>query len=187
MSLWWQSLSPLWKSAFNLTVLVKDESYVPSQTELKEILSLKVLRIVGPKGVHPNFDYHLEDLTGLKELKELEILVVTYHKIKKLDGIRESKNLRTLFIHDNEIEDLSPLKDLKLLNELYCHSNMIATLKPLRALSRLRVLFCSNNQISDFNGISEKHSELKSVTAMPNEKIGPKQIRELEDLNIFCK
>jgi hypothetical protein len=184
---WWNSLSQQWQRAFSTVVLNKKETEEPTEAEIEDILNLKVLRIVGPKGPYSNFDKELTDLSGLTELKHLEILILTYHKIKGLSELEYHKKLQKLYINNNEIDSLTGLENLANLDELYCQINSISDLKPLKNLLNLITLYCSDNNLTAFDGLNKKHSKLKEVRAMPNEFIGPKQIRQLEDLNIFCK
>ncbi len=185
--LWWQNLNSIWRKALNVAYLNQANDYSPSEEELEDIFSCKVLRLVGPGGPNSNMDERLQNLSVLKCLHNLETIILTYHSIKTLEGIEGCKALRTLFIHNNDIDDLSPLKNLINLEELYCQSNNIESLIPLKNLVKLKVLVCDHNQLSGFAGISEKHTALKNVYALPNEGVGPKQVRELEDFNIFCK
>lgn len=184
---WWNNLSQQWQRAFSTVVLNKKETEEPMEAEIEDILNLKVLRIVGPQGPYANFTEELSDLSGLSDLKHLEIIIFTFHKIKGLRELEYHKKLQKLYVNNNEIESLAGIENLANLEELYCHINSISDLKPLENLLNLSDLYCSDNKIDAFNGLSEKQTKLKVVHAMPNTKIGPKQIRQLEDLNIFCK
>ncbi|MBU1820581.1 MAG: hypothetical protein KKG00_03585, partial [Bacteroidetes bacterium] len=100
--LWWNSLSRVWKKAFNVAYLNRPVDYSPTNEEINDIYTCKVLRLVGPTGQYPTIDEPLQDLSGLRELRDLEILILTHHQIRKLDELKGFNELRTLFIHNNE-------------------------------------------------------------------------------------
>jgi len=85
---WWHTLTPAWKEAF-AEICFKHRNE-PTSIELAQIYNAPALRFAGPSAPYPNMSFELKELSGLEQLSNLEILVVSHHR---LESIRELKNL----------------------------------------------------------------------------------------------
>ncbi len=187
---WWNHLSPKWKQVFSEVVLEQTGVLtLPSDNQLEGILNLAVLRIVGPRGAHPNINFELEDLSGVAELKQLEILIVTYHNIKQVDELANLTRMKSLFLHDNQIQSLEGIERMRNLEELYIHNNSIQSIIPIQNIHSLKKVVCHSNKIENLDGINEGHTEnLKEFFVMPNERLHLKAIIPFENkLFIRCR
>ncbi len=91
---------------------------------------------------------HNTKLTELKNddiPKEIEILDVSFSKLKSLD-VTGCEDLRFLFCGDNELKELN-LKDCHSLETLMCEKNLLKNLE-IDTLPMLEQLDCSNNLLS---------------------------------------
>lgn len=184
---WWENLELQWKSAFGN--LFFQHLNAPTLSELEALFSATVLRFVGPRAPYPNMDIELTNLSGLEQLQNLEILVVTHHQIKEISGLRSLKNLKSLFLFNNQIESLSGVEDLLALEQLYVQFNKIHSLLPLKQLANLKEVYVNNNALNTLEGITESHSDtLTTFFCKPNDGLKQKEIIYTENnLGIKCR
>jgi Leucine-rich repeat (LRR) protein len=185
--MWWLQLAEQWKQAFLITILGHQNS--PTDDELQKIVSLNTLRFAGPTAPYPNMPFELTNLSGIADLTNLEILVITHHKIQ---SIKESKNLvrlKCLFVYDNDIKDLEGIENLTNLEQFYCQNNQITHLKTIQKLTNLKDLYISHNEFTSLEGITKHHVKaLKTFVCLPNEKLPYKEVIRMEQkLGIKCK
>ncbi len=183
----WNNLEQQWKDAFVTTSLVHHTA--PAEAEINQLFALKVLRFAGPAAPYPNMGFELTNLSGLANFKDLEILVVTHHRIKTIRELRSLQHLKSLFLLNNEIESLEGIENLTRLEQLFVQSNRITSLQPLEQLIRLKEVYVNNNLITSLDGITEAHSDcLESLYCKPNEGLRQKEIIYTENqLGIRCK
>jgi len=184
---WWNSQEEQWQIAFNQAVLRKSDDYQPTEEEIKYIIETPTLRLVGPRGMHPNIDFELTNLSGVKHLSNLTILVVSHQKLTHLEGIEHLSQLESLFVNANKLTNLKEVHYLPQLKELYCNVNQIIDLHPLANLTQLEVINCQYNKLNSLEGITPKHAELKEFIVLPNEKIMEKERMRIEEMGIQCK
>lgn len=186
---WWDSLSDDWKKAFNEAVLNRAPvTDMPEPEQLQTILQLNVLRMAGPGALYPNMRTQLRDLSGLNQLKHLEILVVTHHQIRFVTELEHLERLKSLFIFDNQIESLDGIEKLSHLQELYCQNNYIPSLKPVSGLTELHTLYCATNQMESLEGVGQQHvSKLQKFYCLPNAKLKDTEVIRFErEVGIRC-
>jgi len=123
---------------------------------ITKLQKLKVLRIEG----QINSRYKINDITPIKELKQLTLIDFSTNQISDLSPIKELKQLTNIDFSTNQISDLSPIKELKQLTLIDFSTNQISDLSPIKELKQLTTINFRRNQISDLSPIKE----LKQLT-----------------------
>ncbi|MDE1190600.1 MAG: hypothetical protein PW786_00420 [Arachidicoccus sp.] len=184
---WWTSLEVQWQRAFGEVFFM--HSTIPSEEEAERLFSTEVLRFAGPGAAYANMDFQLHNLSGLRALKQLKILVVTHHDIRTLDDLKDITGLKSLFIFNNVIDSLKGIEQMKDLEQLYAHCNHIHNLQPVSGLTNLRELYVHYNQLENLSGLTAEHSEkLHTFYCKPNDKLKQKELIHTEiNLGIRCK
>lgn len=95
---WWQQLEPQWKQAFAVTVF--QHTNEPTPDELAQLYAAPALRFAGPSAPYPNMNFELTNVSGLKDLHNLETLVVIHHQIEDISELSALKQLKHLFVYD---------------------------------------------------------------------------------------
>jgi len=185
---WWDALESQWKIAFNQTVLRKGKECLPTDEEIKFILESPTLRIVGPRAMHPSIDFELTNLSGIRHLTNLTLLVLSQNALTNLEGIEHLVNLKTLIVDCNQLTHLKTLWYLPQLEKLYCNANHIVDLHPIANLTNLELINCSYNALTNLDGILMEHTNtLKKFYCLPNGKISRAEIDRVEVMGILCK
>ncbi|MCA0379745.1 MAG: leucine-rich repeat domain-containing protein [Actinobacteria bacterium] len=104
------------------------DATVSDLTGLEYARKLKVLGIEGPTEMESRGK--LKDLSALRQLAELEWLVIVNNSITDLTSFGEHPNLRVVNLSDNRIRDLHGLEKLPKLEMLYLSGNHIADITP---------------------------------------------------------
>jgi Leucine-rich repeat (LRR) protein len=184
---WWQHLSTRWKQALAETVF--KNNIEPTSTELAQVYHCNVLRFAGPTAPYPNMSFELEDLAGISELHNLEILVVVHQKLRSVKELRGLHQLKSLFINNNSIESLAGIENLTGLQQLYAQHNLIGSILPVQALLNLQELYVHDNRLNSLEGLTEEHAEkLEHLFCKPNDQLKQKELIRVErDLGIRCK
>jgi len=185
---WWTSLEAQWKKAFNQAVLQKENEYQPSDEEIKFVLETPVLRLVGPKGMHPSIDFELTNLSGVRHLTDLNLLVLSQNALTDLEGIEYLTNLQRLFVNSNKLTHLKEVWYLPQLLELNCNANQIVDLLPIANLTNLESLYCCYNRLNTLDGILKDHTDkLKEFRCLPNDKVTEEEIDRVKAMGIVCQ
>ncbi|MCH5715926.1 protein phosphatase 1 regulatory subunit 42 [Niabella hibiscisoli] len=158
---WWNSLEQQWKDTFGGITL--GHFNPPTVSEIEQLHTSKVLRLAGPGAPYPNMAFQLTNLSGIRDFRYLEILVVTHHQLKSIKPLQSLKNLKSLFLFNNEIESLEGIEDLTELEQLFVQFNKIDSLKPLQNLTRLKEVYVNNNLITSLEGLTETHADKLEV------------------------
>lgn len=184
---WWITLEPQWKTAFQSSVLIHNNT--PSDDELDNIMSLTTFTCLGPSAPYPTVNFELTNLSGLKELTELETLVVTHHGLTNVKGLEELKYLKNLVVSNNKITSLSGIENLKKLEQLNVQNNLIDSLLPVKLLIQLKELYVNFNKLTSFEGITIAHSKsLKMFFCLPCDSLSFKDIIFFErTMGIRCE
>lgn len=186
---WWEGLSDAWKMAFNEAMFRRaPNTEMPEPALLQQIFETTVLRFAGPGAPYPNMSFELKDLSGISELTQLEILVVTHHQVRMITELRGHNKLKSLFVFDNQIENLAGIENLVGLQELYCHNNYIDSLAPLAKLTGIHTMYCSSNQIKTLEGIGSQHvANMQKFYCLPNTHLRDPEILRFErEVGIRC-
>lgn len=186
---WWNTLSDAWKCAFNETMLRRTTTDCPDNQDLFNIHQCQTLRLAGPTAPYPNMTFELEDLSGLKGLPNVSIVIVTFHKLHSLKELSGLKQITSLFLHNNQIASLEGIEDLENLGEIYFNVNQVTSLLPLSQLTNLHTVYCNYNRLTSFEGIGVQHRpNLKNFICLPNDSIAETEVINMErDLGIRCK
>jgi Leucine-rich repeat (LRR) protein len=172
---WWISLEPQWKMAFQSSVLIHNNT--PSDDELDNIMSLTTFTCLGPTAPYPTVNFELTNLSGVKELTELETLVITHHSLTDVKGLEDLKYLRNLLVSNNQIMSLRGIENLKKLEQLNVQNNKIESLIPVKLLIQLKELYVNFNLLTSFEGITTAHSKyLKMFFCLPCDSMSFKDI-----------
>ena len=184
---WWGSLEPQWKQAIGISMLGHTNN--PGDIEIKNIFESPTIRLAGPRAPFPNLKFELTNLTGLRHLTNLSIVIITHHKIESIEELRNLKNLKSLFLFNNNIKSLYGIEELYQLEQLYVQCNKLSSLKEIEQLVNLRELYINDNFITSLDGLTEKHSDkLTMFICRPNGQLKQKEIIRAErDLGIICR
>ncbi|HSC54235.1 MAG TPA: leucine-rich repeat domain-containing protein [Phnomibacter sp.] len=184
---WWQGLEQQWKDAFAAACF--GHTNEPTADELAVLFQAPALRFAGPSAPYPNMNFELSNLSGLAELKNLQILVVVHQQIETIEELSALTNLNSLFLYHNKISDLSPIAELVGLQMLYVQGNQITSLLPVQKLTKLKELYVNQNNISSLEGLTEAHADtLEMFFCKPNEQLKNKELLQVErELGIRCR
>ncbi|MEO6681362.1 MAG: hypothetical protein ABIN48_00930 [Ginsengibacter sp.] len=184
---WWQQLQPEWKKAFAFTCLF--HSNEPNSEELENLYHSPTLRFAGPSAPFPNMSFELTNLSGVADLHNLEILVVTHHKLETIEELASLKKLKSLFVLNNQIKSLKGIETLTSLEQLYAQENQISSLKSVEKLLKLKEMIINNNKLLSLEGLTEEHAEnLNSFYCRPGNHFLQKEILRVENnLGIKCR
>jgi len=184
---WWKQLEPQWKEAFKVSILGHFDE--PNPAELEELYNLQTIRLAGPTASYPNIQFELTNLSGIQHLSNLEIVIITHHKIVSIDVLSNLRQLRSLFLFNNCIKSLKGIEALTQLEQLYVHFNEITSIKPIEQLVNLKEFYINDNFIATLDGLTEKHSDkLLRFICRPNEQLKQKEIIRAErELGIICR
>lgn len=187
---WWQDLSDNWKKAFNQTMFNKGEITDDlTDEELHDIWHSNVFRAAGPTAPFPNLTFEVGDLSGVKALHRLEVLVVINSGLTDITALKKLTNLKSLFIYENNIKRLNGIEKLTGITELHIHENPITSLEPLKGLTNLKKVTARDLKIKSLKGIGKKHvKNLKDFYVLPNEKLPFKEVNKMQNkIGIECK
>ena len=184
---WWKSLSPQWRQAFAMSVLL--HSNEPVAAELEQLLNMQVLRLAGPGAPFSNCSIELTDLSGIAAMHQLETMIVTHHAIETIAEVAALTRLKSLFLFNNRINNLEGIEGLQYLEQLYVQCNQLSSIKPIRNLLNLKEVYISDNNLTSLDGLTEAHADnLKKFVCLPNENLKQKEIIHVErDLGIICR
>ena len=96
-----------------------------------------------------NYNYNLENISGVENLTSLTTLRVGGRNLKDISNLSSLGNLEYLTLDKNKITDINSLSTLTNLKELNLSNNCITALKPLESLVNLVNLNLSNNLLYD--------------------------------------
>lgn len=184
---WWLGLEPQWRAAFQYAFF--RHTHQPEAEELENLWQTPVLRFTGPRAPHPNMSFELTNCSGLAGMGNLEILVLTHHRIETLGELAGLSQLKSLFVNNNAIRTLEGIESLNNLEQLYAQINQIASQEPIRNLTRLREVYISLNRLKTLDGLTRKHANtLKAFYCLPNDELTDRDIMRVErNLGIRCR
>lgn len=184
---WWMDLEPQWRAAFQYAFF--QHTSHPSAEELENLWQTPVLRLVGPKAPHPNMSFELTNCSGLAGMSNLEILVLTNHRLETIGELASLPQLKSLFVNNNAIRTLEGIESLNHLEQLYAQINQIDSLAPIRNLTKLREIYISLNAVKTLDGLTRKHANaLKGFYCLPNDELTDRDIMRVErNLGIRCR
>ena len=170
---WWNGLEEQWKKAFNQGVLSRGEVLtMPTYEQLQSLFERKKIDIVGSGillyGLN-QLSFKLNNLTGLKDLKQITELNLSGHEFTEMEGITELPHLKLLNCTSNKVSTLRNIKNLKGLKKLIIRDNDMINLdgiEELEELEYLNVLY--NRGLRTISGV-EMLEHLK-VLGVPNFK-----------------
>ncbi len=184
---WWASLTPAWRAAFSMAFW--GQTAEPTNDDLVRLWQTPVLRFAGPKAPYPNMSFELTDCSGLAGMSNLEILVLTNHRLESLAEVATMPDLKSLFVNNNQLTSLTGVESLNRLEQLYAQVNRIGTLAPVQNLTALAELFVNYNALTTLDGITKAHSNrLKKFVCLPNDDLPDREIIRVEQrLGIRCQ
>lgn len=184
---WWHELTPQWRMAFQASVL--GHLNLPMPEELENLWRAPALRFTGPTAPYPTLRFELTDCSGVAAMSNLEVLIITHHRLESVQELAGLKNLKSLFVNNNQLGSLTGVEELKRLEQVYAQVNQIDSLEPLRNLTNLRELYVSANALLTLNGITAKHARsLKAFFCLPNEQLPDREVIRFErKMAIRCR
>ncbi len=96
----------------------------------------------------------INNIEGLRELTELEVLDISNNEITEINGLEELVHLKTLLLSSNKISKIEKLDNLQNLESLLISANNISRIENLDNLEKLRSLFLRDNKISEIKNLS---------------------------------
>jgi Leucine-rich repeat (LRR) protein len=129
----------------------------------------------------------INDISDLKELKNLVELNLFEFVPRDISALRELKNLKKLHLDWGEIiSDITVLKKLKGLEHLSLRSNAISDISVLKELGRLEIVDVSHNKITDITPLRQlKELRDLNLSYNPISDISPlSELKNLETLDI---
>lgn len=184
---WWADLEPQWRAAFQIAFFC--HANPPNSEELEMLWQASVLRLAGPKAPYPNLNFELTNCSGLAGLSNLQILVLTNHRIETIREVSQMSKLKSLFVNNNLIRRLDGIEPLKNLEQVYAQVNRIESLEPIRHLVNLREVYVSLNALTTLDGLTRTHTRaLKTFFCLPNEHLPDREVIRVErNLGIRCR
>ena len=184
---WWAGQEPQWRAAFQVAFF--GHTNQPTYEELENLWQAPVLRFVGPKAPYPNLNFELTNCSGLAGMSNLEILVLTNHRVETIDEVAGMPALKSLFVNNNALRSLDGIGELKQVEQLYAQVNRIESLEPMRNLTNLREVHVNFNALTTLNGVTRKHANsLKTFFCLPNKYLPDREtIRVEQTLGIRCR
>lgn len=185
---WWSTLSPEWQTAYNETMLRRTTTEMPLAPVLHQIWQSPAHRFAGPRAPYPNMSFELSNMDGVLALKNVQILVITFHQLTHLKGIEQMPQLSSLFVFNNQIATLEGVEALTDLLEIYFNVNQVESLEPLRHLTKLHTLYCNYNRVSSLEPIGVQHKPaLKNFVCLPNDLLPDEEVLRMEqEIRIRC-
>ncbi len=186
---WWATLSDPWKHSFNEVMLRRSTIDMPEPEGLYSIQQCQTLRLAGPTAPYPNMTWELEDLSGIRDLPNLSILIVIFHKLSSITELSNPNQISSLFLHNNQITSLDGLEAMVNLQEIYFNVNQVHSLQPLANLTNLHTIYCNYNLVSSLAGIGIQHQpKLKNFICLPNDLLPESEVIMMErEIGIRCK
>jgi internalin A len=93
---------------------------------------------------------NLSDISLIKDLKNIDCLLLNDNQIKDISCLSSLTNLRWIMLNNNRLEDISALNGLKQLDYIFLSNNQIKDISPLQGLNP-STLDLSWNQITDIS------------------------------------
>jgi Leucine-rich repeat (LRR) protein len=180
---WWNNLTSEWKRAFNEVALQrKDSTDILPDDLLCVVFTSPNHRFAGPTAPYPNMTFELADMSGLVGLPNVEVVVVTFHRLRHIEEVAGMSKLRSLFVNNNQITSLKGIENHVQLVDLYVQDNLLTTIEQVEKLVNLRALYCTNNLISDLKGVGRQHLDtLGQLFCMPNPNLKKSTIFDFEE------
>ena len=184
---WWMNLESQWRAAFQYSFFRHTNQ--PEAEELENLWQTTVLRFAGPRAPYPNMGFELTNCSGLAGMSNLEILVLTHHRLETIGELADISQLKSLFINNNAIRTLDGIQSMQHLEQLYAQINQINSLEPIRNLTKLREVYVSLNELETLDGLTRKHANtLKAFYCLPNDRLMDRDIMRVErNLGIRCR
>ena len=176
LSLWWNALSPAWKSLLKEQVTMDD---IPNREQLHEIAFIKSLTIPENSSIN--------SLEPLSEFVRLTELAFSNTSISSLEPLRPLTSLRALICSRSPIRNLDPLGNLRSLTYLDFQNTPVEELDPLENLIELETIKCSGTQVDDLRPLSALIN-LKRLECFNTDvkKLKPlKGLYQLEELHCY--
>ena len=149
---------------------------------IKDINDIEGLRELTELEVLDLYSNEITEIKGLEKLIHLESLLLSANNISKIENLDNLKNLESLLLSANNISKIENLDNLEKLWSLSLSDNMISKIKNLNNLIAIEQLDLSGNRITKIRKLDtlEKLSELD----LTNNKIevieGLENLKKLE-------
>ena len=146
---WWKSLEKQWQMAFNVALGNGEIIARPTNSQMKTLL--KVKRLSFYRTSKNKLSFKLTNLTGIRELTELQTFNVAEHEISNLRGTDKLAKLHSLNCNKNQLKNLKGIDSLKSLKQFSCVGNELQLnnfTNIIQQLPNLKKLDVRNNRLS---------------------------------------
>ena len=186
---WWKTLPDHWRQVFLQAFFQRMQDDIVSDSDLENLCSTPVLRIVGPEGMHSNYSGTLTDLSGLSQLTTVQYLFVIHCDLESLDGIERMTEMRSLYLHNNKLQDIHQIGKMASLQEIFVADNEIKSISPVKNCRMLHTLSCERNRLQNLDGIKPFHEKhLRTLKCRPNEFLPQREILRVQnEIGIICQ
>lgn len=164
LSLWWNQMSPAWKSAFKLQQKVENN---PSAIELQQLADLTRFEVSN----NPD----LSEITPLNMLLWLEKLSMSNTGVSNLNPISNLKLLTELQVPQNPVTNIGMLAQITTLEMLNLENTPVDDLSGIKGLTSLKVLNISGTRVKSLK-------YLNSVTNLEELSINNTKIKNIKPL-----
>ncbi len=180
---WWNELEEQWQLAFSHVAFNRRELHTPSVEELQDLITRPVLRIASPGSMYPNTSVDLTNLSGLSQLRHVELLFVQNHLLSSLEEIADLTQLKQLVLPGNKLTSLKGIEKMTDLEKLHVQNNELSSIAELSHLTKLVELYVFHTSLSKLDGLGPQHKDtLKQVLARPNPELSPEEISRIEEM-----
>ena len=168
--------SSIWRFGNETTIGVPNnlEKISPRIKKLQNLKSLQIYSdnmIISP----------LCDISALKNLSNLECLVLSSTRVSDISALRELINLQKLFLNMTDVIDISPLKGKRNLQEIGLNSTHVTDISALRELKDLRSIYLSGGKVTDISPLKDLVN-LKSLELSSTEITDISALKDLVNL-----
>ncbi len=146
---WWKSLEKQWQMAFNVVAGNGEIVARPSNAQIKNLLKIKRLSFY--RTSKNKLSFKLTNMTGLRDLTELQTLNIAEHEISNLRGTDKLAKLHTLNCNKNQLKNLKGIESMKMLRQFSCVGNELQFnnfANIVKRLPSLTKLDARNNRLS---------------------------------------
>lgn len=121
------------------------------------------------------------DLSPLKKLRKLQLLVIINQRINDIRPLSKLTNLKDLQLTQTQLSDLEPIKRLPNLQKLYVDGTQVSDIEPLRELTDLRELSIGSTHVTNLEPIKEL-TKLQKLVVRGTQVHDLEPLRELTNL-----
>jgi Leucine-rich repeat (LRR) protein len=136
------------------------------------------MKILAKLGIYDLNERFSIDLTPIKNLTNIESLILIQTRIENLEPLSGLINLKRLYIPEIGLSSIEPLRGLINLQDLTLSEAQISSLEPLKDLKNLKILNVNDTKITDLEPI-------KGLTQLQTLELCSTQVSDIEPIRNF--